>query len=143
MDGEPLDPFAPVARISATPRGDSFIGDGSISLDASGSQGGDLTYSWSISTEGEAGVYSLQDGSSPTATLTLSDPQAVQRVTITLTVANGEGSSTTDIIILHIPSYIGSIWQDFGPVTDGGYTPLEVGTSGKFLRVEASDPIRV
>lgn len=132
MDGEPVDPFVPAARIRLDPRGNDFIGSGSISLDASSSSGGELSYTWSFSSEGEDGVYTLSDSTSSTATLFLADPSAVQRVTVSLTVTNTEGSSTTHSIILHIPSSIGSIWQDFGPVADGGYTPLDVGTSGTY-----------
>ncbi len=93
----------------------SFVGDGSLTLDGSGSQSSNLSYRWSVDAADDT-LYVIDDPDAAVASLSLIGPAAAQNVTVTLTVANASGTATASDSFLHEPESA-SAWVDLGPVT--------------------------
>ncbi|WP_052481304.1 lytic polysaccharide monooxygenase [Gilvimarinus agarilyticus] len=134
FDGD-TGPIPVVADITATPDGGTFAGAGSISFDASGSQGDNLSYSWSLNADNDS-LYSLSASNGSSTVLTLTEPDAQQTVTVNLQVSNDDATSTTSIDIVHLPS-AGANWEDLGPLSNTAQT-LAVGDEVSLRLVESN-----
>jgi chitin-binding protein len=124
-----------VADISATPSSGTFAGAGSISFDGSGSQGDNLSYSWSLSADNDS-LYSLSTTSGDNTVLTLSEPDAQQTVTVNLQVNNADATSTTSVDIVHVPA-AGANWEDLGALSETSQS-LSAGDAVSLRLVENS-----
>lgn len=103
------------AVIGLNPDVDAVIGEDTIALDGSASQGDDLTYSWSVSAP-DASLYTIADADQAVTTLQLAAPTVAQSLTVSLTVSNDGDSSSVSRTILHEPQVV-STWIDLGPLT--------------------------
>ena len=93
----------------------TFVGDGSLTLDGSSSQGSNLSYTWSISAP-ENSIYSIANPNQAVTTLTLGNPAAAQTVSISLMVSNSGDSSSANASFQHEPE-AASMWVDLGQLT--------------------------
>lgn len=98
----------------------TFVGDGSLTLDGSSSQGDNLSYTWSVSAPDNS-IYSIADPNLATTTLRLDNPSAAQTVTVSLRVSNSSDSSTATTSFLHEPDAV-SMWVDLGQLTTTAQT---------------------
>ncbi len=105
---------APVANIALSPNVSQFSGSGAISLAASGSTGTALQYQWSV-TSTNPGAYTLENATSQTATLRLTEPTANTNLLITLQVRNTAGTDTKTFQLTHQP-LAAMLWKDLGAV---------------------------
>jgi chitin-binding protein len=105
------------ARIARTPNVAEFVGNGTITLDASGSLGTGLLYRWDLSSSNPA-LYTLSNINQATTVLTLANPAASQTVTISVAVSTSTGSDTASFTLVHRP-LAASPWFDLGPLTVG------------------------
>jgi chitin-binding protein len=105
------------ARIAATPNVTEFTGGGTITLDATGSLGPGLTYRWDVSSF-DPSLYTLSNLNQATTVLTLANPRASEKVTISLLVTSATGSDTASVTLVHRPS-LPSPWFDLGLLTTG------------------------
>jgi len=120
----PADPLT--ADISISPAADTFVGAGSIALDASGSVGSNLSYTWSIDAADQS-IYSIDNPNQANATLTLEEPSAEQAISISLLISNDSGTATANARITHQPSETNSL-TDLGQITAAAQT-LEPGST--------------
>jgi len=104
------------ARIALTPSATDITGSGAITLDASSSLGTGLTYQWSVSSF-NPGLYTLTNANQRIATLTLANPAASAKLTVSLVVVSATGSDTATITLVHHPVG-GSPWFDLGPLNN-------------------------
>jgi chitin-binding protein len=103
------------ARIALSPDVTEVTGAGVLTLDASGSQGENLSYQWSVDSVNPE-LYTLTGANQAVATLDLDDPRAAGLVTISLVVVGQNASSSETVALLHRPS-VSSPWFDLGPLT--------------------------
>ena len=130
VDEPPLAP--PEARIERNPSVDRFVGGGAVRLSAAGqgdggrgSGGADLAdtgYRWSVSAP-DASAAVLGESDSANAVLSLGNPSAVGRVTVTLRVVNAAGSDTTSVTFEHAPADGAASWTDIGPLVEARVRP--------------------
>ncbi len=93
-----------------------IYGDSIINLNGSESIGDKLEYQWVIESHNPE-LYTLRDANKPFAQLILKNPEAAKTLTIALHVSNQEGSSNTEIKIIHHPAQ-SSEWIDLGKLTN-------------------------
>lgn len=98
------------AVISALP--DTVTGARDVVLDASQSQGDNLSYHWSF-TAGTPSLYTLYDADKVKARLAVGNPAAEQRVTVNLSVQQGAFSSNTSKTFVHYPA-VKDVWRLIG-----------------------------
>lgn len=110
-DGPTLD-----AQIALSPDVAEFEGSGSITLDARGSTGSNLSYQWTVDSQNPS-LYTLTNANQSVATLTLGTPQASSNVTVSLVVSGGGSSDSATRTFVHRPANTSSQWFDLGPVT--------------------------
>ena len=103
------------AQIALTPNVSEFTGNGTITLDARGSTGSNLSYIWSVESQ-NANLYSITNSTQSVATLNLNDPQAAGTISVLLVVSSGGASDSATRTIIHRPS-VATQWFDLGPVT--------------------------
>ncbi len=96
----------------------TFVGDGSLILDGSSSQGNNLSYTWSLSAPDNS-IYSIANPNQATTTLTLGNPAAAQTVSVSLMVSNSGDSSSANASFRHEPEAV-SMWVDLGQLTTTG-----------------------
>src|SRR3954470_13785246 len=108
------------AKIARTPNAAEFVGAGTIALDASGSLGTGLTYRWDVSSV-NPGHYTLSNTNQATTVLTLANPAASERVTVSLVINSATGTDTTSVTLVHRPS-VASPWFDLGLLTNAART---------------------
>jgi len=123
------------ADINATPSDSYFTGAGEIALSAAGSEGSDLSYSWSLEAD-DSSLYSLSDTSGETTVLSLSEPQAEGTVTVRLQVSSGSNSDSTSYAFTHMPE-AGASWASLGSLVSEA-RELNVGDSVQ-LRLVGND----
>jgi chitin-binding protein len=111
--GPPID-----ARIAAVPT--EFTGSGTIALDASSSVGTGLAYQWSVSAP-DPSLFTLTSANQPIATLTLANPRAAAKVTISLVVTSATGTDSATVTVVHRPSQP-SPWFDLGLLSNAART---------------------
>ncbi|TQV73385.1 hypothetical protein FKG94_16905 [Exilibacterium tricleocarpae] len=102
--GTPID-----ADISVQPAG-ALSGAGSVVLDASGSIGNNLTYSWQVQSQTTDAQYTIADPGAAISTLSFTDPSAAGSVTVALTVSAGAQSSVETAVLEHLPQTATSAW---------------------------------
>lgn len=107
-----------VADIAATPADSVFTGAGQIVLDASGSQGSNLSFQWSLEVSNDS-LYSLSSTSGENTVLTLADPQVESDVRVRLQVTSGSATSSTSVEFTHVPE-AGASWEDLGAINAAG-----------------------
>jgi chitin-binding protein len=103
------------AQIAFDPDVAEFEGSGSITLDARGSTGSNLSYQWSVDSQNPS-LYTLTNANQSVASLTLGTPQAAGNVTVSLVVSSGSASDSTTRTFIHRPA-VASQWFDLGPLT--------------------------
>ena len=103
------------AKIAQTPNVTEFTGAGTITLDATGSLGPGLSYRWDVSSLNPA-LYTLSNLNQATTVLTLANPAATEKLTISLLVTSATGTDTASVSLLHRPS-VPSPWFDLGLLT--------------------------
>jgi hypothetical protein len=103
------------AQIALTPNVSEFTGNGTITLDARGSTGSNLSYIWSVESQ-NPNLYSITNSTQSVATLNLNDPQASGTISVLLVVSSGGASDSATRTIIHRPS-VATQWFDLGPVT--------------------------
>ncbi len=137
----------PTASLSTNPSG-PITGSGSMTLDGSGSSGSGLNYSWTVEAPDDT-PYTLQGENQAIATLTFSEPNTTQTVTVALSVSNTDGTDRAEVSLTHGPS-AASQWTDLGPLTNapetlvvGDRVSLRVVTSGGQDRFIPAQPITV
>ncbi|GAB3735829.1 hypothetical protein GCM10028794_15750 [Silanimonas algicola] len=113
-------PVAPVARIGRTPDSAEVRGSATLALDAGASSGTNLSYRWTVSPSNA--LYTLENPTSPRATLRLGAPSAATTVTIGLAVTGAAGTDATTATFTHVP-VAGVVWQDIGALAA---TPREL-----------------
>ena len=100
------------ARIAVTPNVTEVTGATTITLDASSSLGAGLSYQWAVSAPNPA-LYTLTNANQRIATLTLANPAAAAKISISLAVVSASGSDTATLNLVHRPTG-GSPWFDVG-----------------------------
>ena len=103
------------AQIALSPDVAEFEGSGSITLDARGSVGSNLSYQWTVDSQNPS-LYTLTNATQSVATLTLGTPQASSNVTVSLVVSGGGASDSATRTFVHRPA-TASQWFDLGPLT--------------------------
>jgi len=103
------------ASIALNPNVTTFTGQGTITLNGTGSTGSNLTYSWTVAAP-NASFYTITNPMSATATLNLVAPTAAQDVTVNLLVTSGNATDTETRTFLHQP-VANTQWQDLGALT--------------------------
>jgi chitin-binding protein len=105
-------PPSVTANIVLNPNVTTFTGSGSITLDARGSVGSNLSYTWSVASN-NAALYTITNPMSALATLNLNPPQAAENISINLLVTSGNSSDTESRPLTHQPA-ISTQWLDLG-----------------------------
>lgn len=135
-DGGGGDVVPVVADIQATPDTSVFVGDGQIALDASNSQGNNLSYQWSVDAVNPS-LYSLSSASGSSTVLTLAEPAAESQVTVHLQVTGQGASSSTSVSFTHVPAAGDSNWIDLGAVS-GQANALSAGDQVQLRLVDSN-----
>jgi chitin-binding protein len=108
------------AQIALSPNVAEFEGSGSITLDARGSTGSNLTYQWTVDSQNPS-LYTLTNANQSVATLTMGTPTAASNVTVALVVSSGGSSDSATRTIVHRP--VGAAqWFDLGALTSTAIT---------------------
>jgi len=102
----PADPLT--ANFDLNLSGDTFVGAGSIELDATASVGSNLSYRWSVNAP-DQDLYEIVNPNQANATLLLENPSADQVVDISLLISNDTGTSTANQRFVHQPIEISFI----------------------------------
>ncbi|WP_419419094.1 lytic polysaccharide monooxygenase [Legionella sp. D16C41] len=107
----------PPANIKAviTPLPTQVTGPTELQLDGSRSVGTNLTYNWSIDADNLT-PYQLQNSQSAKARLLIANINAQQRVTVNLTVQQGQTSNRVSTQFTHVPT-ISATWKMVGRAT--------------------------
>ncbi|STX29573.1 chitin-binding protein [Legionella beliardensis] len=92
-----------------------ITGPTEIQLDGSRSQGTNLTYNWSIDAENQT-PYQLQNSQSAKARLLIANVNAQQKVTVNLTIQQGQVTNRVSTQFTHVPA-VAATWKMVGRAT--------------------------
>ena len=109
------------AQIALSPNVAEFEGPGSITLDARGSTGSNLSYQWTVSSQNPS-LYTLTNANQSVATLTLGTPTVASNVTVSLVVSSGTSSDSATQTFVHRPAGGTTQWFDLGALTSTAVT---------------------
>ncbi|MDC0714519.1 lytic polysaccharide monooxygenase [Stigmatella sp. ncwal1] len=123
------------ANISMQPNVTEFIGEGTLRLDGSASQGTGLSYQWSVNAPNPS-LYKLENAGQSVATLSLTEPPAASNISISLRVSNSTSSHTATVSLKHLPRKSNG-YVDLGPLTVQART-LNVGDKVSVRSVNSS-----
>lgn len=94
------------------PFADTIKGASEITLDASKSQGQNLSYQWTISAA-DSSLYTLTNANQAIAKLSLKNTNSEQRVVVNLAVRSGNYADNTSLSFLHLP-LTNDTWRQIG-----------------------------